>query len=92
MKAFAAAPARSHTLPRASRATHSKTPLTSSFSEKVQITAACRLINRDVPQEVIRVLLDHESTQMTAHYARITDQTVRRRWEAATKVNIKDDM
>ena len=45
-------------------------------------TFACRLINRDVPQEVIRVLLDHESTQMTAHYARITDQTVRRHWEA----------
>jgi hypothetical protein len=38
-------------------------------------TFACRLINRDVPQEVVRVLLDHESTQMTAHYARITDQT-----------------
>jgi hypothetical protein len=32
-------------------------------------TFACRLINRDVPQEVIRVLLDHQSTQMTAHYA-----------------------
>ncbi|WP_239342218.1 tyrosine-type recombinase/integrase, partial [Frankia sp. CiP3] len=31
-------------------------------------TFACRLINRDVPQEVIRILLDHESTQMTAHY------------------------
>ena len=26
-----------------------------------------------------------------AHYARITDQTVRRRWEAATKVNIKGE-
>jgi len=37
------------------------------------------------------VLLDHESTEMTAHYARITDQTVRRRWEAATKVNIRGD-
>jgi len=54
-------------------------------------TFACRLINRDVPQEVIRVLLDHQSTQMTAHYARITDQTVRRRWEQATKVNIKGE-
>lgn len=47
--------------------------------------------NRDVPQEVIRVLLDHESTQMTAHYARITDQTVRRHWEQATRVNIKGE-
>lgn len=54
-------------------------------------TFACRLINKDVPQEVIRVLLDHQSTQMTAHYARITDQTVRRRWEDATKVNIKGE-
>ena len=54
-------------------------------------TFACRLINRDVPQEVVRVLLDHESTEMTAHYARITDQTVRRRWEAATKVNINGE-
>jgi site-specific recombinase XerD len=51
-------------------------------------TFACRLINRDVPQEVIRVLLDHESTQMTAHYARMTDQSVRRHWEHATKVNV----
>lgn len=54
-------------------------------------TFASRLINQDVPQEVIRVLLDHESTEMTAHYARITDQTVRRRWEAATKVNIRGE-
>ena len=54
-------------------------------------TFATRLINRDVPQEVIRVLLDHESNQMTSHYAKITDQTVRRRWEAATKVNIKGE-
>ncbi len=28
---------------------------------------------------------------MTAHYARITDQTVRRRWEEATKVNINGE-
>jgi integrase len=54
-------------------------------------TFACRLINRDVPQEVIRVLLDHQSTQMTEHYARITDQTVRRRWEQAVKVNINGE-
>ncbi|WP_308465157.1 tyrosine-type recombinase/integrase [Rathayibacter soli] len=51
-------------------------------------TFACRLINRDVPQEVIRVLLDHSSNEMTSHYARITDQTVRRRWEQAVKVNV----
>ena len=55
-------------------------------------TFATRLINRDVPQEVIRILLDHESTQMTAHYARITDQSVRRRWAQATKVNIRGEL
>ncbi len=54
-------------------------------------TFACRLINRDVPQEVVRVLLDHPHTQMTAHYAKITDQTVRRRWEQATRVNINGE-
>lgn len=54
-------------------------------------TFASRLINRDVPQEVVQVLLDHQSSEMTAHYARITDQTVRRRWEQATKVNTKGE-
>jgi integrase len=54
-------------------------------------TFACRLINKDVPQEVVRVLLDHDSHRMTSHYARITDQTVRRHWEQATKVNIKGE-
>lgn len=54
-------------------------------------TFATRLINRDVPQEVVRVLLDHSSSEMTAHYARITDQTVRRHWEQAAKVNIKGE-
>jgi hypothetical protein len=28
---------------------------------------------------------------MTSHYAKITDKTVRRRWEAATKVNVKGE-
>ncbi len=51
-------------------------------------TFATRLLNLDVPQEVVRRLLDHESHQMTAHYARLHDQTVRRHWEQARKVNI----
>jgi integrase len=54
-------------------------------------TFGTRLINRDVPQEVVRVLLDHDSHRMTSHYAKITDQTVRRRWEQATKVNINGE-
>jgi Phage integrase family len=51
-------------------------------------TFATRLINLDVPQEVVRQLLDHDSHAMTAHYARLHDQTVRRHWERARKVNI----
>jgi Phage integrase family len=52
---------------------------------------AQRHADAGVPVDVLKELLEHESTQMTAHYARITDQTVRRRWEAATKVNIKGE-
>ncbi len=50
-------------------------------------TFGTRLINRDVPQEVVRVLLDHTSAEMTAHYARLHDTTVRRHWENARKVD-----
>jgi hypothetical protein len=85
---FAATPAPSHTVPRASRAPHSKNRLSSTFSEKVQITAGTRLINRDVPQEIVRRILDHDSPQMTSHYARLHDDTVRRHWEAARKIDI----
>ena len=54
-------------------------------------TFGTRLINRDVPQEVVRVLLDHSSGEMTAHYARLHDTTVRRHWEQARKVDIKGE-
>lgn len=46
------------------------------------------MINRDVPQEVVRRILDHDSAQMTSHYARLHDDTVRRHWEAARKVDV----
>ena len=45
------------------------------------------LINRDVPQHIVQKLLDHDSPEMTAHYARLSDKTVRRHWEQARKVN-----
>jgi site-specific recombinase XerD len=54
-------------------------------------TLGTRLINQDVPQEVVRKLLDHDSHAMTAHYARLSDTTVRRHWEQARKVNISGD-
>jgi integrase len=50
-------------------------------------TLGTRLINRDVPQEIVRRILDHDSPQMTAHYARLHDSTVRRHWEAARKID-----
>jgi integrase len=50
-------------------------------------TVGTRLINRDVPQEVVRRILDHDSPEMTAHYARLHDTTVREHWERARKVN-----
>ena len=51
-------------------------------------TLGTQMINRDVPQEVVRRILDHDSSQMTGHYARLHDTTVRRHWEQARKVNI----
>jgi len=35
--------------------------------------------------------LDHDSHVMTAHYARLSDTTIRRHWEAARKVNISGE-
>ena len=51
-------------------------------------TLGTRLINNDVPQEVVRKILDHTSTEMTAHYARLHDTTVREHWERARRVDI----
>lgn len=51
-------------------------------------TFGTRLINNEVPQETVRRLLDHASHQMTAHYARLSDNTIREQWERARKVNI----
>ena len=45
------------------------------------------LINRDVPQHVVQKILDHDSPHMTAHYARLSDKTVREHWEKARKVD-----
>ena len=50
-------------------------------------TLGTSLINRDVPQHVVQKILDHDSPQMTAHYARLSDKTVREHWERARKVN-----
>jgi integrase len=49
-------------------------------------TLGTRLINRDVPQHVVQKILDHDSPEMTAHYARLSDETIRGHWEKARKV------
>lgn len=51
-------------------------------------TYATRLINSGVPQHVVKKLLDHDSDTMTAHYARLSMETVREEWCRATKVDI----
>jgi integrase len=50
-------------------------------------TLGTTLINRDVPQHVVQEILDHDSPRMTAHYARLSDKTVRAHWEKARKVS-----
>lgn len=57
-------------------------------AHQLRHTYGTRLINADVPQEVVRRLLDHDSPEMTARYARLNDQTIRRHWERARKINI----
>jgi integrase len=54
-------------------------------------TFGTRLVNRDVPLEVVRVLLDHESLEMSSHYARLKDETIRKHWERARKVNVNGE-
>lgn len=52
-------------------------------------TYATRLINGDVSQEVVRRLLDHTTHSMTARYARLSQDTIRAKWQAARKVDIR---
>ena len=54
-------------------------------------TLGTRLINKDVPQDVVRRILDHTTGHMTSHYARLSDATIRRHWEKARKVDIQGD-
>jgi len=72
--------------------------VTDELGRPVRVTAhqfrhsyATRLINHDVPQEVVRRLLDHTSHTMTAVYARLADSTIREQWERAQKINIRGE-
>ena len=73
---FAATPARSRTLPRASRAPHSKNLLSSTYSEKVQITFAMALLHAGVDTSVIALWLGHEDPGSTQAYLH-ADMTIK---------------
>jgi hypothetical protein len=64
----AAAPASSRTLPRASRAQRSKTPMASTFTEKVQITHGTELAAAGIDLLVLRDLMGHASPETTGKY------------------------
>ena len=56
-------------------------------------TLGTRLINNEVPLDTVRRLLDHESSEMTARYATIKDQTLRREWERyQQRINIRGEV
>lgn len=50
-------------------------------------TFGTRLINRDVPQHIVQQLMDHSSPDMTAHYARLSDKTIRDAWTKAQLID-----
>jgi integrase len=56
-------------------------------------TLATRLVNNEVPLDTVRRLLDHNSPEMTARYAQIKDQTLRREWERyQQRINIRGEV
>ena len=69
---FAATPARSRTLPRASRAPRLKNPLTSTYSEKIQITAVTHLTEDGVDRRFIQEAVGHRCDTSTAIYTHVS--------------------
>jgi integrase len=56
-------------------------------------TVGTRMINNEVPMDVVQRMLDHGSPEMTARYARIKDQTLRREWERfQQRINIQGEL
>jgi integrase len=56
-------------------------------------TLAARLVNNEVPLDTVQRLLDHNSPEMTARYAQIKDQTLRREWERyQERINIRGEI
>jgi integrase len=56
-------------------------------------TLGTRMINNEVSLDVVQRMLDHGSPEMTARYATIKDQTLRREWERFQKrINIQGEL
>jgi integrase len=56
-------------------------------------TVGTRMINNDVSMDVVQRMLDHGSPEMTARYATIKDQTLRREWERfQQRINIAGEL
>jgi integrase len=71
---FAAAPARSRTLPRAPRAPHSKLPLSSRFSEKVQITDVSHMTEDGVDPRFLQEISGHRFASTTGIYTHLSGE------------------
>jgi hypothetical protein len=82
---FGAAPARSRTLPRASRAPHSKIPLNSTFSENVQITFVSHLIEDGVDPTFVQRQAGHSWASTTAGYTTVGADHANRMLRAAVE-------
>jgi site-specific recombinase XerD len=53
---------------------------------RLRHTFATQLINHGLPIEAVRKLLGHQTLNMTQHYARLYDATVKQQFEAATQL------
>jgi hypothetical protein len=61
-------------------------------SHRFRHTLGTRMINNEVSQPTVQRLLDHISPTMTARYAHIKDQTLRREWERyQQRVNVRGE-
>ena len=56
-------------------------------------TVGTRMINNEVSLHTVQRMLDHASAEMTARYATIKDQTLRREWERfQQRINIRGEL
>jgi integrase len=56
-------------------------------------TVGTRMINNEVPIDTVKRMLDHATPEMTALYATIKDQTLRREWERyQERINIRGEI